>query len=603
MIRGLFYFPSPAESMIAQKSSPEMKLPRRILLVGNPNVGKSIFFSRLTGVRVISSNYPGTTVGVTRGFLKVNDRLVEVIDVPGTYSLDPSSEAEEVAAKILRESDPAEVLIINVVDSTNLERNLRLTLDLIELGIPMIVALNIWDETRHRGIEIDLKELESRLGLPLVPTVATSGEGFRELRRRITEAASPGLPAEVPDGDPDSKWAYIGRLTRGVQRITHRHHTFRDRLEEWSVKPITGIITAAVVIFTSFHLIRFIGEGLIGYVLDPLFQNVGSPLLLALSASLGGEGVLHEILIGTLFDGEIDFVQSFGVLSTGLYVPLAMVLPYIISFYLVLGLLEDFGYLPRLATLLDTMMHRIGLHGYAIIPNLLGLGCNVPAILSTRILESARERFIAAALISIGVPCAALQAMIFGLVGSQGGQYVFAIYASLFFVWLVIGYVLNRTLPGFSPELLIEIPPYRIPPLGAVFQKLWYRIIGFLREALPIVIIGVGIVNILYIFKVFDTIASLAAPVVKGVWGLPEEAITAIMIGFLRKDVAVGMLAPLGLSPGQLVIACTVLAMSFPCIATFIILIRELGWKGLLKVVILMIVTSVIVGGIQNMIF
>ena len=577
-------------------------VPRRVLLVGNPNVGKSVVFSRLTGVRVISSNYPGTTVELSRGFLRMKGRIVEVIDVPGTYSLEPGSEAEEVAVKVIREAEPAETVIINVVDATNLERNLRLTLDLLSRNIPVIVALNIWDETKHRGIEIAVGEIERRLGVPVVPTVATSGEGFRELRTRIAESAAPGLPEDVSE-NPDSKWAYIGRLTREVQRITHRHHTVRDRLEEWSVRPLTGLIIAAVVITISFHLIRFIGEGLIGYVLDPFFEAVYTPLLLRLSALAGGEGALHTIFIGKLFDGGVDYVQSFGVLSTGVYVPLAMVLPYIISFYLVLGLLEDFGYLPRLATLLDTLMHRIGLHGYAIIPALLGLGCNVPAILATRILESPRERFIAAALISIGIPCTALQAMIFGLVGGYGGQYVFAIYASLFVVWLAIGIILNRVLSGYSPELLIEIPPYRFPPPGTVARKLWIRITEFLREAVPLVLAGVFVVNILYALGVFGLLASITAPVVRGVWGLPEEAVTAIVIGFLRKDVAVGMLVPLGLSPGQLVVACTVLAMSFPCIATFIVLIRELGWRGMLYIAGMMAATAIAVGGIQNLIF
>ena len=192
-----------------------------------------------------------------------------------------------------------------------------------------------------------------------------------------------------------------------------------------------------MVLAIAFLVVRFIGESLIGYVLDPLFNTLWAPVLLRLSDLLGGTGFLHAILVGKLIGGEVNFLESFGLLSSGLYVPLAMVLPYIISFYLVLGLLEDIGYLPRLGVLMDTIMHRLGLHGYAIIPTLLGLGCNVPAILATRILESKRERFIAATLISIAVPCAALQAMIFGLVGQHGIQYVAMVYGTLFIVWII----------------------------------------------------------------------------------------------------------------------------------------------------------------------
>ncbi|GAH88259.1 unnamed protein product, partial [marine sediment metagenome] len=247
------------------------------------------------------------------------------------------------------------------------------------------------------------------------------------------------------------------------------------------------------------------------------------------------------------------------------------------AFYLVLGLLEDIGYLPRLAVLMDTIMHRLGLHGYAIIPTLLGFGCNVPAVLATRILESKRERFITATLISIAVPCAALQAMIFGLVGERGGQYVAIVYGTLFVVWIILGIILNRAVKGFSPELLIEIPPYRLPSWRAVLQKLWMRAYGFLVEAVPIILGAVLVINILYFFRVFDAIANFTAPVVTGLLGLPKEAVTALVIGFLRKDVALGMLAPLALTAEQLVVGCVVLAMFFPCIATFVVLLRELG--------------------------
>jgi len=566
----------------------------KILLMGNPNVGKSVVFSRLTGVRVIASNYPGTTVGYTSGKMKLGEDIADVIDVPGAYTLEPTSEAEEVARKMLDTGD----VVINVVNATNLERNLYLTLQLLEKNVPVIVALNMWDDTKHHGINIDLDKLRELLGVPVVPTIAVTGQGLKELVDNIPRAVSPPQPVR----SHDERWTAIGNITEQVQQITHRHHTWRERLSDATIKPISGGIIAAGILAASFFVIRLIGESLISYVFEPLFNNLWLPVLSNLSDAMGRGGFFHDIIVGKLIGGEVDFVQSFGLLSSGLYVPIAMVLPYIVAFYLILGILEDTGYLPRLAMLVDTLMHRLGLHGYAIIPTLLGLGCNVPAVLSTRILESKRERFITATLISIAVPCAALQAMIVGLVGKQGAQYVVIVYATLFVVWLVLGFILARAVKGFSPELLIEIPPYRFPPWQAVLQKLWMRMYGFLREALPIILGAVFLINILYYFGVFNAIANFTAPVITGLLGLPKEAVSAIVVGFLRKDVALGMLAPLGLSADQLVVSSVVMAMFFPCIATFIVLLRELGILNLLKAMVVMIVASLAVGGLLNLI-
>ena len=566
----------------------------RILLMGNPNVGKSALFSRLTGVQAIVSNYPGTTINYTRGQMKLGEETAEVIDVPGTYTLEPTSEAEEIALRLLDSGD----IVINVVNAINLERNLYLTLQLLERGIPMVVALNLWDDTKHRGVDIDLDKLQKSLKVPVIPTVAITGQGVKELVESIPQAISPHHPTATRD----QRWATIGKIIEQVQQIRHRHHTWRERLEDASVNQVSGGLIALAVLAASFFVVRFIGEGLINYVLDPLFNTLWAPVILKLSQLMGGAGFLHDMVIGKMAGGEVNFLESFGLLTSGFYVPLGVVLPYVVAFYLVLGILEDTGYLPRLAVLMDTILHRLGLHGYAIIPNLLGLGCNVPAILSTRILESKRERFIAATLISIAVPCAALQAMIFGLVGARGLGYVAIVYGTLFIVWILLGFILNRLVKGFSPELLIEIPPYRLPPWRTVLQKLRFRVYGFLAEAIPIILGAILVINILYILGVFDAIANFTAPVVTGLLGLPKEAVTALVIGFLRKDVALGMLAPLALSSGQLVVGSVVLAMLFPCIATFVVMFRELGWLNMLKAVGVMIVAALATGGILNLI-
>lgn len=566
---------------------------KRILLMGNPNVGKSVVFSRLTGADVVASNYPGTTVEFTKGYLLVEGEKVEVIDPPGTYSLEPSSRAEAVAVKMLAEAD----LVIDVVDSTTLERNLNLTLDLLRTGKPIVVALNMWDEARHKGVEIDAAELERLLGVPVVPTCALRGEGIKELVSRLAQAKAPAQPPAEQD-----RWRRLGNIVERVQRLHHRHHTVREWLEDVSVQPLGGAVVALLVGLASFWTVRFIGEGLIGYLLDPLFERVWAPLMLSLSRWLGGGGLLHEILIGSLVEGEIDFTQSFGLLTTGLYVPFAAVLPYVVAFYMVLGVLEDTGYLPRLGVLMDTFMHRVGLHGLSIVPMLLGLGCNVPGALATRVLETRKERFIASTLMAISVPCMAQLAMIVGLLGPYGVRGLLPLFATLFVLWVVLGIILHLTVRGESPEILLEIPPYRFPYWKALLKKLWIRVRQFVTEAVPYVLLGVAAAGLLYGTGLVNLIGRAAGPVIQGMMGLPRETTGALIVGFLRKDVAVGMLAPLHLGLRQLIVACTVLAIYFPCVATFTVLLRELGLRDMLKASLIMVATAVTVGSLLNLV-
>ena len=566
----------------------------KILLIGNPNVGKSAVFSRLTGAKVVISNYPGTTVEFTEGCTKINASRPVIIDIPGTYSLKPTSKAEEVAVRMLKDGD----LIINIVDATNLERNLCLTLELLEEGIPVIVALNMWDDTKHKGIEIDVKKLEKILGVPVVPTCGLTGEGIKELVNNIPKARIK-KHGVLTDG---ARWKYIGKIIEDVQKLHHRHHTFLERLEDLSIRPATGMPVAVIVLFCAFWVIRFIAENLIVYAADPFFTKIWTPIAMKISALLGTGSFLHDVIIGKLVDGTVNYTQGFGLFTTGFYVPFAMVLPYIISFYLALGILEDFGYLPRFAVLMDNFMHRLGLHGYAVIPLILGLGCNVPGALAMRILEGKREKFIAATLMAVAVPCMAQIAMIIGLVGERGGTYVGVVFLTLFLVLVIKGLMLNKFTKGKSPEILLEIPPYRIPHISSVFKKLWMRVFSFLKEAVPYVLLGILFVNVLYTLGVINVLSGIFSPIIQKVWGLPKEAIAALIIGFLRKDVAIGMLGPLNLTTKQLVVGSTVLAIYFPCIATFAVLVRELGIRDMLKSAALMIGTAILVGGLLNLI-
>ncbi|HOO53206.1 MAG TPA: ferrous iron transporter B [Methanothrix sp.] len=556
----------------------------KIILMGNPNVGKSVVFSRLTGIEVISSNYPGTTVEYTLGKTTIGGVSAEVIDPPGVYSLEPSCRAEEVTREIFEEG--ADV-VVNVLDATNLERNLNLTLQILERGLPTVVVLNLWDVATRTGINIDVEALERELGVPVVTAVAVSGQGIRELVEAIPNAR---VPQPVRFESPDQRWARVGEIVEKSQRVVHKHPSLLERMEEATIKPLFGIPFGLLVLYLSFTGVIRLGEFLIDNILDPIFAVYGSFVTEVVGQHTSG--ILRDILIGT--SPEID--TSFGLLTTGLYVPLGMVMPFVIPFYIVLGILEDVGYLPRISVLVDALMHRVGLHGAAIVPCILGLGCNVPGVMATRILESPKQRYLAATLMAVSVPCAAQNAMIWGLLGPFGLRYIAIVYGTLFLVFVTAGFILSRIIGGESPEIFLEIPPYRVPDGRALFKKTYLRSKYFLKEAVPYVLLGVFLMNVLFISGVVDVVGTLAQPIVNGLFGLPKDAAATMIVGFLRKDVAVGMLAPLGMTAGQLVVASVVLAMYFPCVATFAVFMKELGLKNTAKSALIMVFSATIVG-------
>jgi ferrous iron transport protein B len=561
---------------------------KRIVLMGNPNVGKSVVFSRLTGANVIASNYPGTTVDFSKGKMRIEGEKFEIIDAPGTYSLEPSNKAEEVATKMLEKAD----IVINVIDATNLERNLYLTLELLEQNKPIIIALNLWDETKHLGIHIDEKKLEKLLGIPVVPTVALTGEGIKNLVRRIKEAK---INDKIKPTSEEGRWIEIGSVISKVLQVEHRHHTLRDKISDLTIRPLTGIPIAFGVIFCAFWFVRIIGENLINYIFDPIFDTLYRPLLLQLSDTLG-PGFLQNLLVGD-FGPNIPFIESLGVLTTGVYVPFAAVLPYIIAFYFTLSILEDTGYLPRLATLVDRIFHKLGMHGYGIVPMFLGLGCNVPGALATRTLETKKQRFISATLLAICVPCMAQLAMVFGVLGTYGLYYIGIVFITLIILYIIIGLLLNKFIKGESPEIFLEIPSYRRPSFKAVFKKTWMRIRWFLKEAIPFLFLGVFIINILYALGVLQAFGNFLSPVMEGLFGLPSDTSIALITGFFRKDLAVGMLITIkGMNIIQLVIAVTMLTIYFICVAIFGTLVKELGVKDMIKSAVIMFGTAIIVG-------
>ena len=559
--------------------------------MGNPNVGKSVIFSRLTGIEVVSANYPGTTIEYTEGRMKLGEKMATLIDPPGVYSLEPTSKVEEVTGHILEQG--ADV-VVNVIDSTNLERNLNLTLKILEKGLPTVVALNLWDVATRKGIEIDTAILAEALGVDVIPTVAVSGQGIYDLVEAIGKAKT---PPPVQFESSDQRWARIGEIAEKSQKVLHRHPSLFDRLEDISLKPLTGIPIAFLLLYLSFSLVIEVGETLQLKVTDPLFIAYSNFITDLVHRYVSSE-LLREILIGS----SPELLKSFGILTTGLYIPLGIVLPFLIPFYLLLGILEDIGYLPRLSVILDAFMHRIGLHGAAILPCVLGMGCSVPAVLSVRILESAKQRYLAATLMTMAIPCASQSAMIFGILAPYGLRYIFIVYATLFLSFVITGYLLHRFIGGESPEIFLEIPPYRMPNLQALLKKTFIRVREFLKEAVPYIGLGMIIMNFFYLTGLMHLIGEELKPVVSGLLGLPSDAATALIIGFLRKDVGIGMFAPLDMTPVQYVIAAVVLAMYMPCVATFMVMLKELGVSGTAKSVALRLVAALVVGTALNLI-
>jgi len=568
----------------------------KILLVGNPNVGKSAIFNRLTGLDVIISNYPGTTVDWTKGSVQIEGKIYELIDTPGTYSIEPTCEAEEVTAKQISEMKDNDI-IINVVDATNLERNLYLTLGLLETGKPMLIALNLWDDTKHKGIDIDVEKLKKFLQVPVITTSGLTGTGIKNLIEEIKNAGNPNIHKHTTD----EKWKDVGKLVMDVQKVKHRHHTIIEKFEDLTIKPVTGIPIAIIVLFLTFAVVGFIGEGLIKNLFDPLFENFYLPVIENLADVLKGNEILYKIFIGTLIDGKIDLFASLGALTSGVYIPLAAVLAYIIAFYLILGILEDSGYLPRLNVLTDSIFHKFGLHGFGIVPAILGLGCRVPGVMATRVFETRKQRFIAITMLAISVPCAAQTAALLSLWAlTENFNYICVVFAILLFIYVINGILLNKFIKGESPEILLEIPPYRKPTLMVVLKKLWMRVKVFIFKAFPIIFLGVMLLNILDIIGLTDILAIIAETPFEILFGLPAVAALPLATGFLRKELAVGMLIPLvvsgALNMQQLIIASVLVVITFPCIATFGIMFKEMKKTDILLFVFIAAVNIIVVG-------
>ncbi|NLH39004.1 MAG: ferrous iron transporter B [Elusimicrobia bacterium] len=553
----------------------------KIILTGNPNVGKSVVFSYLTGYTAISSNYPGTTVDILGGKTKLAGIDLEVVDVPGVYSLSGESVADRVADEIIKKGDYD--LIINVLDANNLERNLFFAFELIEMKRPMIFLVNKCDIAKNRGINIDFKKLEELLGVKVIPIVATAGIGFDLLNnefKNIVKNINDYIPKiSVPDDKLD-KWKMIGDVSSKCETIVHKHPTFLEKLEVITTTPVTAVPFAFILIILSFYFIRFIGEGLINYILDPFFNNFYMPIVEKLYSVIS-PGILRELLFGK----SITPLEGFSVLTTGLYVPFVVVLPYIIAFYIVIGILEDIGYLPRLSVILDKFSHRIGLHGYGSIPFILGLGCKVPGIFSLRILETKREKLIAASLMFLSAPCMPQTAMIFAILSKYPVKWTFLFFIFLFSVGVLGAFLFNKIVKGEAQDLFVEIPPYHRPVLKNLLFKLNLRTKNFIKDAVPFVMGGIFFINILDVMNFFDMISKVFAPILNSVFSLPAKISPIIILGFLKKDVSITLLTPFNLGLRETLVSSYFLVTYLPCLASIFVLFKELGKKITVSVI------------------
>lgn len=599
----------------------------RVVLLGNPNVGKSALFSRLTGTKVVSGNFPGTTLSVTRGALEVHSRhhdtkVFELIDVPGVYSLTEKTETSQRGARfVIQHAD----LIVNVIDATNLKRNLYLTMQLKQLGRPMVVALNMSDEAQYHGITIDTKELSRQLGVPVIATTAVTGHGMAALRTALTRTVLATRPewcgqqsaqscctssctSPHPTDVTQPDWKKITAIMAAAHHASPRRKRPWEYLATLTLHPFWGTLFAIGVLATTLTSVFYLSNALESSI-NALFTYTLTTPLCWLHNLLSFSPFLQQTIVGTVTymdpgqagmtvgHGVIDFETAMGLLSTGVYIPLGQVAPVVTAFYFAMGLLEDAGYLPRLAILADTLMHRYALHGFALIPMLLGAGCNVTGIVGTRVLDSRQQRIITAALLSITIPCASQTGFIVAMADRMGALYTSLIFVTLGLTWHLLGLLLGAQQKQNYQELLIEIPPLRMPRLQQSLHKLSYRVRNFLSDAIPITIAGIAVLLVLNYFDIFSYLGRTVFSFLHTLWGLPADVIPALFMGLFRKEIALSFLKIIpNLTASQAFISTLLSTLWFPCISVYTILYKEFGGRTLIKLIGLMAAVSTLIG-------
>lgn len=639
-----------------QTSSPEEEV---VVLVGNPNVGKSVLFSALSGRRVIVSNYPGTTVEIARGTLKNNGRSCPIIDTPGIHSIVPFSEDERVTQKILLTHDLATV--INVVDMKNLQRGLLMALELGEAGLPFVLNLNMADEAETRGIKVDKKKLEQVLGIPVISTVATQGLGLEELIHSLDNASTSsyhisyskpieeaisnvkkllpktnlskrslalialagdeGLSSQVELSDS------VQALIQTIQQETEEklghpmaYAINRERLQavnsileqviqrrstgqsisatmgKWLAHPIAGWPILAVILYLVYQFVGVLGAGtLVDFLETNIFETYINPWSTQLVNSLLPFTIVQEFLVG-----------DYGIITMALTYSLAIVLPIVSTFFLAFSLLEDSGYLPRLAVMLNRSFRVLGLNGKAVLPMILGLGCTTMATMTTRILESRKERLQVTLLLALGVPCSAQLGVMLGMVASVGTTATLIWIGVVVCSLLAVGYLAAKVIPGQQSDFLLELPPIRMPSFKNIVVKTFARLEWYLKEVVPVFIFGTAALFVLNKLSILTMIENFLSPIIVGWLNLPAEVTGALLVGFLRRDYgAVGIFSLARtdvMDPLQILVSLVVITLFMPCIANFLMIVKEFGAKFAVAVAAFVFPFALFVGGLLNLV-
>jgi ferrous iron transport protein B len=593
-------------------------------------------FNSVAGYRSMTANFPGVTVHYTRSRVQINGHVSNLIDLPGIYSLTASSPAESAARDYLLHEEIDAVM--NVIDASILSRSLELTLQLLELGLPVVVCLNMMDEARRKGIHIDARRLAGELGVPVIETIAAEGIGIHQLFQAAVQVAvtpavsqhglryhrdtetvitdfagwlEPNLGAKIClpprllaikllEGDEHllslasaatqertaaarqelaeargreadevieaERHALSMQLFESAASVTHAVKDVREQIDLLLTHRVWGYLFLAGMLVSFFGLVYGVGS-----LLEPPILRLFDPAIEASSRSLNPHGLSLAVVSGVL---------------QGLAGGVAIVLPYLVPFLIGMAILEDVGYLPRAAYLMDSLMHRMGLHGIAIVPAILGYGCNVPAVMATRILSSARDRFIAA-VVSTLVPCSARMTVIFGLVAFYlGPLWALMIYLLNVAVVATSGKVLSTLLPESSPGLVLEVPPYHLPKPSIIFRKTWLRLREFIVVAWPVLIAGSLLLSLAEHYEQ-DIVVNQALAPFTSLLGLPLVVGTTLIFGILRKELSMVMLVQaLGtpqvlsvMTVSQVVIFTLFVTFYIPCVATLAALVKETGWR------------------------
>ncbi|MGA2463259.1 MAG: ferrous iron transport protein B [Thermodesulfobacteriota bacterium] len=648
------------ESYSRTETKPTEASKEKIILIGNPNVGKSVIFNYLTGKYVTVSNYPGTTVEVAHGTMSSHGKKLHVIDTPGINSLIPMSEDEKVTRDILLKEP--KIFLVQIIDAKNLRRGLFISLQLLEMGLPFLLILNMWDEAKSRGIEIQTQTLTKILGTPVLKTVATRKKGVEKIKENLQvqppSSISIAYPEAIENGvsritsllpeTPISKRSLALMLLSGDDSLIEWLHQNLSEREILQIEKIRQEIQARFAdsigyLINQARLRK--GDELLSQVMGPSRASAksfstflgnlsihpfwGIPILLfILWVTYQFVGVfgaqtsvkfLEETVFGKWFLPPItylihrfipfSFLQEFligpyGVITMALTYAIAIVLPIVGCFFLVFGFMEDSGYLPRLAVMTNKIFKKMGLNGKAVLPMVLGLGCDTMATMTTRILETEKDRTIVTLLLALCVPCSAQLGVILGMFAGLPALY-FLIWISLITaILVVVGYLAALVIPGEGSDFILEIPPLRIPQISNIVVKTLARIEWYLKEAVPLFILGTLILFGLHKTKVLILLERMATPLIVHFLGLPARATEFFIIGFLRRDYgAAGLfiMAKEGqLDPHQILVSLVTLTLFIPCIAQFFMMIKERGLRKALWMSAVIFPIAFGVGGMLN---